>query len=55
MSGRLSAPGSAACCSPPAMLHGMGYVGLAFVSAAGVLLAATWVREAPLARVSGAP
>jgi len=36
-------------------LHGMGYVGVAFVSAAGALLAASWVREAPLARVSGAP
>ena len=37
------------------LLHGMGYVGLAFVLSACALLAASWVREAPLAEVSGAP
>jgi DHA1 family inner membrane transport protein len=37
------------------LLHVMGYVGLAFLAAACLLLAVTWVREAPLAEVSGAP
>ncbi len=36
------------------LLHGMGYVGVALVAAAGALLAASWVREAPVAKVSGA-
>jgi DHA1 family inner membrane transport protein len=35
------------------LLHTMGYVGVALLAAAGVLLAATWVREAPLAPASG--
>ena len=37
------------------LLHGMGYVGVAFLAAAGALLAATWVRESPFAPASGAP
>ena len=38
------------------LLHGMGYVGVALRGCRpGALLAATWVREAPLVQVSGAP
>ncbi len=36
------------------LLRGMGYVGVAFLMAAGALLAATWVREPPVTKVSGA-
>lgn len=36
-------------------LHAMGYVGVAFVASACVLLALTWVREAPFVQASGAP
>jgi DHA1 family inner membrane transport protein len=36
-------------------LHAMGYVGVAFLVLACVLLALTWVREAPFAQASGAP
>jgi DHA1 family inner membrane transport protein len=37
------------------LLHAMGYVGVAFVASACALLAASWAREAPLARATGAP
>jgi MFS transporter, DHA1 family, inner membrane transport protein len=37
------------------LLHVMGYAGVAFVAAACLLLALTWVREAPLAQASSAP